>query len=242
MEIDSDFKYQQKTLTQQNHRLQISIVVLGIILLLSGPIIYFSTQKQDQRPWMRPVIEAEVVLIKLPYLNDFISKHRFNYKWAPDEYKVQGSNFTVLDNYAGEHVKGKPHGQGMQILENLVVEGYFAHGTPIYGALYFQRPDLEGQVVIGPIQGRRVIGYGWMTYSYGIHYYIGDIVNNLREGKGFQLYNNYQSYQIQDIMGNGKMTSNKDLEDIHMPMEAIWKDHSIMDQNTAYLNIIMAKN
>lgn len=37
---------------------------------------------------MRPVIEAEVVLIKLPYLNDFISKHRFNYKWAPDEYKI----------------------------------------------------------------------------------------------------------------------------------------------------------
>ena len=30
-------------------------------------------------------------------------------------------------------------------------------------------------------------------------------------------------------MGNGKMTSNRDLEDIHMQMEAIWKDHSIMD-------------
>ena len=43
-------------------------------------------------------------------------------------------------------------------------------------------------------------------------------------------------------MGNGKMTSNKDLEDIHMPMEAIWKDPSIMDWSMAYLNIIMTKN
>ena len=33
---------------------------------------------------------------------------------------------------------------------------------------------------------------------------------------------------MQDITENGRMINSKDLEDIHMPMEVIWKVHSIM--------------